>query len=75
MRYKYGMDTNDKADQERALSLGWAVCRVSLYDEEGVDGWQWTEPDGTDHAEMGDWDDPPPWPDSARKALAEKYPK
>ena len=61
----------DLSDQVRALAmLGWDVARVSLYDEEGVEGWRWTEPDGTEHAETGAWDEWPPWPETARSAIA-----
>lgn len=63
------MELQPTDEQRLALSLGWTVDRVSLFDEEGVDGWRWTEPDGTEHVELGDWNDPPPWPESARLAL------
>ena len=57
--------------QMLALTIyGWEVEKVSLYDEEGIEGWRWTEPNGTEHTETGDWSDLPPWPDSARKAIA-----
>ena len=58
-------------DQLKALVLyGWTVEKVSLYDEEGVEGWMWTEPDGTEHTEAGEWGDLPPWPMSARDAMS-----
>ena len=61
----------DRHDQLCALLLhGWAVEKRSLYDEEGVEGWVWVEPNGTEHVEIGSWDELPPWPDSAREALA-----
>jgi len=50
----------------------WEVTRISLYDEEGIEGWKWTEPDGTEHYESGDWDALPTWPDSANKSLLNK---
>ncbi len=50
--------------------LGWDVERRSLYDEEGCEGWAWIEPNGTEHVELGLWDELPPWPDSARAAIA-----
>lgn len=59
----------DLWDRLVALLSGWSVTRVYLYDKEGVDGWTWTEPGGTEHTEIGDWSGLPPWPDSARKAL------
>lgn len=48
-----------------ALSIGeWDVQRVSLYDEEGVEGWRWTGPTSVEgHAEIGDWSELPPVPD------------
>jgi len=32
----------------------------SMYDEEGVEGWLWTHPDGRQWSEMGSWDKPAP---------------
>ncbi len=34
--------------------------RVSLYDEEAVEGWRWTHPDGREWYAQGDWNEPPP---------------
>jgi hypothetical protein len=34
--------------------------KASLYDEEGLEGWRWTHPDGRDWTEVGSWDDGPP---------------
>ena len=34
--------------------------KASLYDEEGVEGWQWTHPSGREWYETGDWDESPP---------------
>lgn len=45
------------------LDRGWTVERVSLYDEEGVDGWRWIDPEGNEYAVMGDWSEPPPLPE------------
>ena len=36
--------------------------RVSLYDEEGVEGWRWTASDGYEWTEMGDWSKQPMHP-------------
>lgn len=34
----------------------WEVMRVSLYDEEGVEGWEWKSPHDYDiFTEVGDW--------------------
>lgn len=61
----------DRIEQLIALlRYNWTVDKVSLYDEEGVEGWCWTEPNGREHTEIGDWNELPPWPDSARAALA-----
>lgn len=58
--------------QFKALTVyGWEVEKASLYDEEGVEGWRWTEPNGTEHYEIGDWNELPTWPDSAEQALAD----
>ena len=51
------------------IKYNWSIAKVSLYDEEGIEGWRWMEPDGQEHVEVGDWDDLPPWPDSARQAI------
>jgi hypothetical protein len=40
---------------------GWTVDEVSLYDEEGVEGWRWTAPGGEEHVAIGGWDGPPPF--------------
>lgn len=60
----------DLRDQVDALLDGWKCERVSMYEDEGVEGWRWIEPDGTEHYEVGSWDELPPWPESAREALA-----
>ena len=48
---------------ERALELGWDVDQVSLYDEEGVEGWCWASPDGNEYYVVGDWNDTPEVPE------------
>lgn len=62
----------DRHEQMVALTqLGWTVRQVLALDSDRtVKGWCWREPDGTSHEEVGDWDDLPPWPDSAREAVA-----
>lgn len=35
-----------------AMKNGWAVEPMSLYDEEGVDGWLWTSPEGNEYTEV-----------------------
>lgn len=32
--------------------------KVLLYDEEGIEGWRWTHPDGREWEEAGDWGEP-----------------
>ena len=62
----------DRRDQLLALiKYGWTVEHRSFYDEEGIEGWAWIEPGGAEHTEVGDWSELPPWPDSARAAIAE----
>lgn len=45
-----------------ALSRGWSCRRVSCYDEEGVEGWEWENEHGTTMGvELGGWDEAPAW--------------
>ena len=67
-RVKSEMTNEDKF--YRALELGWTVDNVSLYDEEGVEGWKWTSPDGAEYYEVGDWDAEPTVPDEVSSLLA-----
>ena len=58
-------------DQLTALLLyGWDVAKHSLFDEEGVEGWVWTDHRGDNHIAIGGWDELPGWPDSAKAAFA-----
>jgi hypothetical protein len=50
------------------LANGWTVQKVSMYDEEGVEGWQWTAPDGREENVIGDWEGAPPVPPEIAKA-------
>lgn len=43
---------------------------VSLYDEEAIEGWRWTHPDGREWEEIGDHGAPPPLHPAARAAIA-----
>lgn len=63
-----GMDLPDAL--RRLVLPGWEVCRASLYDEEGIEGWRWTDPDGNEYYEVGDWSEPPTWPDAGLAILA-----
>lgn len=47
-----------------------APTTASLYDEEGIEGWRWTHPDGRQWEEVGDWWSKPPMHPVARAALA-----
>lgn len=43
---------------------GWEPRPVSLYDEEGVEGWTWENPNSPyDFTTTGDWNDVPEIPD------------
>lgn len=52
----------DATHAYRLLADGWSVAKVSLYDEEGVDGWQWTR-GYEEYSVIGAWDELPPIPD------------
>src|SRR5690606_9601390 len=43
--------------------------KASLYDEEGIEGWRWTHPDGREWTETGDWSEPAPLHPVVRAAL------
>lgn len=57
------MSDPDTRTAEQLIAQGWTVSMVSLYDEEGVEGWTWTSPDGEEFTVIGGWDDPPPLPE------------
>ncbi len=44
---------NDKA-LLALFKAGWSAEKVSLYDEEAVDGWRWEHPDGREYSVIGD---------------------
>lgn len=44
--------------------------KVSLYDEEGIEGWRWTHSDGREWTEMGSWNEDAPMHPVAEAALA-----
>ena len=48
---------------EKAEELGWLVETVSLYDEEGAEGWHFQGPEGQEITELGPWTEEPPWPE------------
>ena len=43
--------------------------KVSLYDEEGIEGWTWSHPDGREWTEASPWDQDPPMHPVAAAAL------
>ena len=50
--------------------LGWSVNKRSLYDEEGVEGWEWLDGQGREIAtEIGDWNALPPWPKACQQRV------
>jgi hypothetical protein len=62
----------DAQEAVRMLTLGgWSVERVSMYDEEGVEGWRWTGPNGEEYEEISDHNEVPPLPE----ALTEQSPE
>lgn len=52
----------DQSLYNRALALGWEAEPTSLFDEEGVEGWTWTSPDGYEESVVGEWNQTPPLP-------------
>jgi len=48
--------------------------KASLYDEEGVEGWRWTHPDGREWTAIGEWNEPHPIHPVASAALGEDAP-
>jgi hypothetical protein len=44
------------------LANGWDVVKRSLYDEEGIEGWEWMSPAGNSYVVTGDWGKAPPLP-------------
>lgn len=45
------------------FAAGWTAHKVSLYDEEGCEGWRWEDADGNERGEvLGDWSEEPPLP-------------
>ena len=54
---------------DRLIMLGWDIRQVSLYDEEGVEGWEWTDPLGKEQVVQGDWSEAPPLPEDVERYL------
>jgi hypothetical protein len=47
----------------RLMADGWSVSKISMYDEEGVEGWQWTRyHNDREYTVIGSWDELPPIP-------------
>jgi hypothetical protein len=52
-----------------AVAAGWSYTPVSLYDEEGIDGFRWDGPNGEEFYGLsvsGDWSSGPAVPDEVR---------
>lgn len=54
---------------DRLQMLGWDLRTVSLYDEECVEGWEWTDPLGRTEEVVGCWNEAPPLPEDAERYL------
>lgn len=54
---------------EIAISGGWTVEKTSLYDDEGVEGWEWESPSGENFRVSGVWDDGPALDSDVRDAI------
>lgn len=50
-------------EAQKFIAAGWSVSKASLYDEEGIEGWMWLSPQGTEYGVTGHWDEPAPPPD------------
>ena len=44
--------------------------KVTMYDEDGCEGWLWSHPDGREWVELGDWSEPPTLHPLMRAAIA-----
>lgn len=44
--------------------------KVTMYDEDGCEGWIWRHPDGREWMEIGDWSEPPTLHPLMRTAIA-----
>lgn len=52
------------------FNRGWTATPVSLYDEEGVEGWRWEDAEGNERGTvMGDWSELPPLPEDLATEL------
>lgn len=47
--------------REWLLADGWSVSPMSMYDEEGIEGWRWDKGE-REYYETGFWDEPPTVP-------------
>jgi len=54
------------------LSQDGSVRKISCYDEEGVEGWEW-EFEGKEWWDLGDWSEIPPIPDEMVEYVVSKY--
>jgi len=64
------VDADQLADYKRMVELlreGWTVGPSEAYDEEGVECWVWSSPDGVERFELGLHEDGPVIPAALRK--------
>lgn len=59
---------------ELATANGWTIEKASFYDDEGVEGFTWTAPNGESFDVLGDWGDPPTSGDKIRQLLGIQSP-
>ncbi|UTC29752.1 hypothetical protein BAJUN_01220 [Bajunvirus bajun] len=70
------MDQRDAFDRAILFGRGWSAEKTSLFDEEGVDGWQWSHPEVMqDYGFIGDWEQPAPVEMSLIEAEEERLKK
>lgn len=64
-RVKAKARAEKRKQKKRLLVLfkeGWRAEKTSLFDEEGVEGWLWSHPDGREYSVIGDWQADPEIP-------------
>jgi hypothetical protein len=52
-----------------ALRNDWDIETLSMYDEEGIEGWRWVAPNGVEYVEIGSWDEFPEVPEAVEEML------
>ncbi len=56
-----------------ALTHDWSLSKRSLYDEEGIEGWEWSDPRGVSYCCVGSWDGPPEIDDKIKSVMQEQF--